>query len=272
MEEKILLIDADSLIYYEAYKEKVEWAISGIDERIKRIMEENNTTKYILFLTEGKCFRYAEAKSKDYKANRTSNKPTWFRTIRSYLKEKYNAMSINGLEADDCVAYFATKIPNSRICSPDKDVLLQCPGEHFNYQLLPVKDSDGNTIGGESKGIVTTSIEDAQKFLYTQMLMGDSTDGISGIEKVGPKTAEKWLKDFDKDSPKGTIEQLILSKYIEKYDQVDGLSRFAETFKLVYLLKTDEDMLREIKDIPNIPDISEYIVETEDTVDDTVTW
>lgn len=272
--EIVLLIDIDSILYYEAHKEKLEWAISGIDERMKRIFDENKTNKYIAFLTEGKCFRYDKALSSDYKGSRQGRtKPIWFNTLKAYLKAKYNAISIDGLEADDCCSYFNNNpLFYTRICSPDKDVLHQCPGTHYNYQMVPIKDSDGNTIGAESKGFITTSENEAMNFLYTQMLIGDSTDGISGIEKVGPKTAEKWLKDFDKDSPKGSIEQLILLKYIEKYDQIAGISKFGETFKLVYLLKTDEDMMREIKYIPEIPQIQEYIVEIEDSIDDTEIW
>lgn len=271
---KTILIDADSLIYYEAYKENLEEALGGIDSRVEKILQENNTTKYIMFLTEGKCFRYSKAITKDYKHNRKSDKPTWFRVIRSYLKDKYNAISIEGLEADDCVAYFSNKIKNSIIASPDKDVLLQCSGTHFNYQQVGVKDSEGKVIRGESKGLVTTSPEDALIFLYTQLLTGDSVDGVSGIEGVGVKTAEKminsWINSEHFECGVISIEEKILASYIAKYGTVEGISRFSETFKLIYLLKTDGDMMREIKYIPEVPTINEYIVES--NVDDAVDW
>ena len=73
------------------------------------------------------------------------------------------------------------------------------------------------------------------------MLMGDPTDGIPGIPKVGPKTADTWLKDVHTwDMP-----AFVLEKYIEKFGSSEGISKFAETFKLVYILKTEEDVLRE---------------------------
>lgn len=273
--ELVLLIDIDSILYYEAHKEKLEWAIQGIDERMERIFNENNTTKYIAFLTEGKCFRYAKALSSDYKGSRQGkSKPTWFSTLKAYLKAKYGAISIDGLEADDCVAYFDTKLPNSRICSPDKDVLHQCPGTHYNYQMESIKDANGVKIEGmfKSKGFITTSVENSYRFLYTQMLMGDSTDGISGIEKVGPKTAEKWINQcYENEGFEvsiSTLEEMILHRYIDKYGQVEGISRFGETFKLVYLLKTDQDMIREIRSIPEIPEIQEYVVEQESVIEE----
>ena len=269
--DKVLLIDIDSIIYYEAFKEKLEWAIQGIDERMQRIFKETGTNKYIAFLTEGKCFRYAKALSSDYKGSRKGkDKPKWFYVLKDYLKAEYGAISIDGLEADDCVAYFANNpLFYTMICSPDKDVLLQCPGTHYNYQMVGVKDSK---VMFESKGFVETSEEEALNFLYLQMLMGDSTDGISGIEGMGPKKAEKYLSYME--SEIGDTNSHILSAYINKYKPIEGISRFSETFKLVYLLKTDEDMIREIGTIPEIPKIQEYNVEQESMSDedDSVDW
>ena len=73
------------------------------------------------------------------------------------------------------------------------------------------------------------------------MLMGDSTDGIQGIPKVGPKTADAWLKDINSDD----MPTFVLQKYIEKFGYAAGISKFAETFKLIYILKSKEDVQRE---------------------------
>jgi 5'-3' exonuclease len=89
---------------------------------------------------------------------------------------------------------------------------------------------------------VTTSETDAEKFLWKQVLMGDSTDNIQGIPGVGIKTAENWLKDREKE-----IEGFVLRKYVEKFGVVEGLEQFFINFRLVYLLKTKEDVLRETK-------------------------
>ena len=40
-----------------------------------------------------------------------------------------------------------------------------------------------------------TTPETALKFLWQQVLMGDSTDGIPGLPGVGAKTSENWLKN-----------------------------------------------------------------------------
>ena len=71
--------------------------------------------------------------------------------------------------------------------------------------------------------------------------MGDSTDGIPGLPKVGAKTADTWLKDLLSHE----MPTFVLEKYIEKFGISEGIHKFAETFKLVYILKTKEDVLRE---------------------------
>ena len=66
----IALIDGDSLLYYEMNKPTLEEALQGIDTRIRHMLEQCNSTEYAGFLTAGRCFRYAAAKTKPYKGNR----------------------------------------------------------------------------------------------------------------------------------------------------------------------------------------------------------
>ena len=141
-----------------------------------------------------------------------------------YKRQEWNCISISALEADDLVSIYHGN--NTVICSPDKDVLYQNPGIHYNY-------GKAETVLQDTKGALT--------FLWKQMLMGDSTDGITGIPKVGPKSADAALKGLKiEDMP-----ALVLNKYIEKFGMSEGISKFAETHKLVYMLQTKEDAVRE---------------------------
>ena len=67
---KIVVIDADSLLYFEMGRDTLEEAIQGIDQRIEQIILETGAESYIGYLTLGRCFRYDIAKSKPYKYNR----------------------------------------------------------------------------------------------------------------------------------------------------------------------------------------------------------
>jgi 5'-3' exonuclease len=131
--------------------------------------------------------------------------------------------SVKKLEADDIVSFLGNNYENTVICSPDKDVLKQCSGVHYNYQKAEY---------------VTTTTEDVQRFLWVQTLMGDSTDNIKGIPGVGVKTAENWVKNRDKN-----IEGFVLSKYIEYYkDSHTGIVEFYKNYLLVKLTKTESEL------------------------------
>jgi len=226
MKETIALIDGDSLIYYEMGKPTLEEALESLDGRLHQMFEMTHATKYAGFLTQGKCFRYAAAKTKPYKGNRKyGDKPIIFPAIKEYLRQEWNFIAIPELEADDLVSIYHDPL-KTVICSPDKDVLYQNKGVHYNY--------------GKAESIVVDENE-ALTFLWKQMLMGDSTDGIQGIPKVGPKTADIWLKDLLPNE----MPEFVLNKYIEKFGIFAGVSNFAETFKLVYMLKSKEDALKE---------------------------
>ena len=41
------------------------------------------------------------------------------------------------------------------------------------------------------------------------------------------------------------MPEFVLNKYIEKFGIAEGITKFAETFRLVYILKSKEDVLRE---------------------------
>ena len=226
MKKKIALIDGDSLIYYEMNKHTLEEALESLDARLEQMFEQVEATEYAGFLTSGRCFRYAAAKTKPYKGNRKyGEKPYIFPAIKEYLRQHWGFTSVPELEADDLVSIYHDPL-KTVICSPDKDVLYQNRGIHYNY--------------GKAE-IVTVDDIESIRFLWKQMLMGDSTDGIQGIPKVGPKTADAWLKDINSDD----MPTFVLQKYIEKFGYAAGISKFAETFKLIYILKSKEDVQRE---------------------------
>ena len=227
---KIVLIDADSLLYFEMGRDTLEEAIEGIDQRIEQIITETEADSCIGYLTLGKCFRYDIAKSKPYKHNRKgSMKPPIFYALRAYVQQAHDFRSVDGYEADDMVGiakdYFESKGIEAVISSPDKDVLQQIPGKHYNYQKAE---------------FVETTEEEAKKFLWKQVLMGDSTDGIPGIPGLGPKTADAIIDNIPKS--KLSYHEVVLSQYIAKFKMQEGVKRFAETFQLVYILKNKEDL------------------------------
>jgi len=220
----VALIDGDSLLYYEMGKATLEEAIVCLDRRIIDILARCNTARFAGFLTIGKCFRYDIAKSRPYKGNRKGGaKPPIFYALKEYIQQTWNFKFVKGLEADDLVV--AYKTGNSILCSPDKDVIYQTKGKHYNY--------------GKAEWITINSTE-AEYFLWKQMLMGDPGDGVPGVPKIGPKTAELILKD----QKLTDMPTIVLNKYIEKFGIHKGISIFGETFNLLYILRSADDVLQ----------------------------
>jgi len=238
--ERIALIDADSLLYYSTYSQdnvelSMEELIAETQKRINQMVIDSNSDHYILFMSKSRTFRHSVAQTKPYKGNRNRNtlRPPKFYGLQAYLNNI--AFVYDGLEADDNVLIFQHLIKkyylelniNTIICSPDKDVLNQAIGLHFNY--------------GKST-IVETSEEDALKFLFKQCLMGDTTDNIQGVPGIGDKKADKLLEGvFTKN-----YIHVTLRTYMENFDFPESIYKFAENFRLVYLLRNEQDLFREL--------------------------
>lgn len=175
------LIDGDILVYRVGFTTgEVNEGIAAarMDESIRGILEALETTEYTVYLTEQQKNNFRYAIYPDYKNNRKAPKPLHYAFLREYLVLEHNAVVVEGQEADDQLGIDQTK--DTIICSTDKD-LDQIPGWHFNFvkQIL-----------------YEVTPEQALKWFYTQLLTGDkAVDNIPGLAGVGPKKAEKWLKD-----------------------------------------------------------------------------
>jgi 5'-3' exonuclease len=215
----------------------LEEALQDLDSRILDILDKCKSKIFILCLTESNCFRYDLATIVPYKGNRKKgSKPIIYYALKQHLKQKYQAYSNDRLEADDIVGYLSIALKNDymlTIASPDKDVIKQVEGFHYNY--------------GKCTKHKTTATE-AIKFLYTQTLTGDVTDNIQGIKGIGIVTATKILENGS-----GSMAGKALDAYIKEFGISSGVHKFQENFRLVYLLRTDDDMLREIGLLPSMP-------------------
>lgn len=173
----IALIDGDIVAYRVACTlqedDAADFAYARTEDLVDQIIVNSEADSFRIFLTGKDNFRYTIYP--EYKAHRPKEKPHWLQPIREYLVANFNAEVINGQEADDALGINQTG--DSIICSIDKD-LLQIPGRHYNF----VKDEF--TEVDEFQGI---------HHFYMQCLMGDRSDNIKGIPKVGPKNAEKIL-------------------------------------------------------------------------------
>lgn len=115
-----------------------------------------------------------------YKANRGTGKPLVYFQVVEAMWARFACDRVDGLEADDLMGILLTtpKYADAVCVTLDKD-LRTIPGRHLN----PLK---------EQKAVVVEEPEANWRWLM-QTLMGDTSDGYTGIPKVGPKKAEAIL-------------------------------------------------------------------------------
>lgn len=162
-----------------------------------------------------------------YKANRKPNR--WVGLVRKELLDMGFASVHDEWEADDLIKDRAVELGenNCVICSLDKD-LKQIPGVHFDYDRPKLKNPDGSPMLDENgfrmvapcKGLDIISEQDANKFFWTQMLMGDAGDNIKGIPRTGIVKATKIIAGST------DHEATVRQKYIEHFGEEKGISQF----------------------------------------------
>lgn len=193
----------------------------SLDVQLDSIISATNADQFHALLTGSGNYRSVIAKTAPYKGNRVQEKPAYYDFIRTRLERKYRAEVIQGAEADDAVAILGAK--GWVMASIDKD-LDQVPGMHWNW----VKQS-----------MYEISEHEGAHWLFCQALSGDSTDNIPGIHRLGLKGADKYIIKEN-----CTTWDDYVRACIARYE-VAGLTEdaFQEMFSLVYLCRTDEDLV-----------------------------
>ena len=217
---KYLLVDGFNMAFraYYAVRELTRSdgfptnALYGWVRSMWKLVDDQKPDETIVFFDLGG----AQAKLAllpEYKANRGET-PEEFEKQVPIIKDLTRAMGYglyeeNGVESDDLLAAYAKRLCRNDssvevlIVSADKDfaqsvddrikMLLPPPtaNPRLGWRLLDEQ-------GVETKfGVKTSQIVD-----YLS-LIGDTSDNIPGIPGVGPKTAVKWLAEYE------TIERIV---------------------------------------------------------------
>ena len=191
----LALIDGDIVRYrcgFASMTAPEDVACLRADEMMQGILTALNATEYKVFLSDTLANNFRLQFDPQYKANRENQpKPTHHEALGLFLKQEWDAQVTIGQEADDALGihqeYFNQKLldgqdDESCICSIDKD-LLQIPGYHFNF----VKNE-----------FTTVNYNAGLKHFYSQLLIGDRTDNIFGINGIGPvKTAKLFSTSME---------------------------------------------------------------------------
>lgn len=188
-----------------------------VKQTLKAMVSKFAPCKVKVFLTGSSNFRKDIATILPYKGNRDPfDKPVLLPDVRDYLVKYWKAEVVEGMEADDamgiqattemcdnCVTPWKCNGPHSNpkriICSNDKDMKM-IPGWHYDW----IKDL-----------LVEVDERTAWFNFFKQMLVGDRTDNIPGLEGVGDKTAEKILAGYTKPE---TMWVGVFRAYFDRYE------------------------------------------------------
>ena len=192
MSKTTLLIDADVLAFEASVvaEEPIQWkeelwtvhadmalAKARVINRIEEFKDNLRCKNVVLCLSDRANFR--RKLYPDYKANRAKSRlPIILRQVKQWIIDELDGQLWANLEADDVISILATSMEEETIIvSIDKD-FKSVPGIFFDYNR------------GEYHQPTT---EEADNFHLIQTLTGDSTDGFSGVPKVGAVTAKRLL-------------------------------------------------------------------------------
>ena len=205
------MLDGDVIAYQAAFWVETENG-NGIESKLKSLMKKW-TPVGVNSVTVALSCRRADNYRKDiwykYKANRDAlYTPEFLPDVRECIRDLYKTKEVPRLEADDILGIYTS---SNRAISVTIDKDLKCiPGWHYN----PDKD----------KKLRYVNKTEAKRFFYIQWMTGDSTDGIPGLWRIGPKKAESFLNSWEeKDWDKNIMELYESDKHYVR--SAEGMTR-----------------------------------------------
>ncbi|WP_136418828.1 DNA polymerase I [Herbaspirillum sp. ST 5-3] len=211
MNKTLLLVDGSSYLYraFHAMPDlrnaegAPTGAIYGMINMLRKLRNDYSAA-YIacVFDAKGKTFR--DDLYPEYKAHRPSMPEDLVKQIEP-IHEAVRALGwpilmVEGIEADDVIGTLAVKAVGhgmqTVISTGDKD-LAQLVNDHVT--LI-------NTMSNEKldrEGVIAKFGVPPERIVDYLTLIGDAVDNVPGVDKVGPKTAVKWLTQY------GSLDAII---------------------------------------------------------------
>ena len=187
-------------------------AIYGMVAMLRRLrtdpkLNRGATLGAVVFDAPGKTFR--DDWYDQYKANRASTPAdlvAQIPRIHGIIRAMgWPLIMISGIEADDVIGTLAVQASargvRSVISTGDKD-LAQLVNEQVT--LVNTMSREGVPLEWlDPEGVKTKFGVPPDRIIDYLSLVGDTVDNVPGVEKVGPKTAVKWLQQY------GSLDEVV---------------------------------------------------------------
>ena len=257
-EKKLFLLDALALIYRAHFafirnprinsKGVNTSAVFGFTNSLLEILNNHSPTHLaVAFDTSAPTFRHIEYP--EYKAQR-EEMPEDLRIAIPLVKKLLQALNIpileqDGFEADDIIGTIAHKAEGHGfevyMVTPDKDYCQLITEKVFMYK--PSRSGNGVEII-KPDGVMEKYGVTPKQFADYLGLVGDASDNIPGIPKVGPKTAMKLIQEH------GSLETIVengpnikgaVGQRIQEFGDQGKLSKHLATILKDAPIDYDED-------------------------------
>ena len=211
MNKTLLLVDGSSYLYraFHAMPDlrnpdgAPTGAIYGMINMLRRLRQDY-AAAYIacVFDAKGKTFR--DDMYPEYKAHRPSMPEDLARQVEP-IHEVVRALGwpilmVEGIEADDVIGTLACEATGrglkTIVSTGDKDL-----AQLVNDSVTLVNTMSNETL--DRDGVIAKFGVPPERIIDYLTLVGDTVDNVPGVEKVGPKTAVKWLAQY------GTLDGVI---------------------------------------------------------------
>jgi len=209
----IVLVDGSSYLYRAFHIPNLQdlhnsegmptGAIRGVISMLNRLLgNEKPSHIAVVFDAKGKTFRHDMYK--EYKANRPPM-PEELRVQIEPLHDTVRALglpliSVSGVEADDVIGTLAKQAADQGydvlISTGDKDM-----AQLVNDQVTLVNTMTDTKMN--AGGVMDKFGVAPHQIIEYLALMGDKSDNIPGVPSVGPKTAAKWLNEYE------TLDEIV---------------------------------------------------------------
>jgi len=253
----LLLVDGSSYLYraYHALPDLRSaagfptGAIHGMVAMLKRALLDIRPAHAVcVFDAKGDTFRndwYAE-----YKAQRAPMPEDLVKQIEPIHEVVkllgWPVLMVPGIEADDAIGTLA------RVAAQAGHDVVVSTGDKDLAQLVNERVTLINTMSMEKLDVAAVNAKfgvPPERIVDYLTLMGDAVDNVPGVEKVGPKTAAKWIAEFG--SLDGVIAAAASFKGVAGENLRKALDWLPTGRKLVTVL-TDCDLTEHVPGYPSL--------------------
>lgn len=204
MSTPLVLIDGSSYFFRAFHalppltnsKGQPTGAVYGVANMIKKLIKDYRPEKFaVVFDAKGKTFR--DEWYPEYKAHRPSM-PTELSSQFEPLLNVLKAMGlplliIDGVEADDVIGTLTRQATEQGmdvvVSTGDKDM-----AQLVNKHVTLINTMSNYTM--DITGVKEKFGVSPEQIIDYLTLVGDTSDNIPGVTKCGPKTAVKWLTEY----------------------------------------------------------------------------